>query len=84
MIVSHKRIEVEELGKRFKTIGKASAKAGEKIATTVMKNPAKALETGTKTGTAALSKIPKAALSSKPDMINFYHTGERLCLRTIV
>ena len=37
-------------------------------------------KTGEKIGSTAKSRNPKAALSSFPDVILFYHTGKRLYL----
>ena len=39
------------------------------------KNPPRALERGTKFGSAFLSKSPKAALSLIADVKNFFHTN---------
>ena len=54
------------------------------MATNVLKNPARALEIGANVGSAIASKSPKAALSSLPDVINFYYTGKRLHLGKFV
>ena len=42
----------------------------------VLKNPGKALEIGANIATAAATKSPEAALSTLPEVINFYHTGK--------
>ena len=43
-----------------------------------MKNPGRPLEIGAKYGCAEVYKIPTAALSTKPDVNFFYHTGKGL------
>ena len=84
MLVSDNTIKAEGLGKFFKNLGKASAKAGKKLATNVLKNPGRALEIGANIGSAAVSRNPKAALSTIPDVIKFYHTGKGLYLGKFV
>ena len=70
----------EGLGSFFKNLGKISAKAGKKLATNALKKPARFLEIGANVATAAASRKPKAALSTLPEVINFYHTGKVLYL----
>ena len=84
MIVSDNTIQAEGLGSFFKNLGRISAKAGEKLATNVLKNPGRALEITSNIATAAATKSPKAALSSLPEVINFYHTGRGLYLGKFV
>ena len=48
-----------------------------------MKKPARAFEIAAKSGTAALSKNPKAASPTFPDVTKFYHAGEGLYLRKL-
>ena len=48
------------------------------MAKNVIKNPRRALELGANIGSAFVSPILKAALSSLPEVINFYHTGKFL------
>ena len=84
MIVSDNTIKAEGLGSFFKNLGKISSKAGKKLATNVLKNPGRALEIGANITTAAATKSPKAALSTLPEVINFYHTGKGLYLGKIV
>ena len=84
MIVSDNTIQAEGLGSFFKNLGRISAKAGKKLATNVLKNPGKALEITSIIATAAATKNPKAALSSLPEVINFYHTGKGLYLGKFV
>ena len=84
MLVSDNTIKAEGLGKFFKNLGIASAKAGKKLATNVLKNPGRALEIGANLATAVATKSPKAALSTLPEVINFYDTGKGLYLGKFV
>ena len=80
LTVSDNTIKAEGLGSFFKNLGKISAKAGKKLATNVLKNPGRALEITSNIATATATKNPKAALSTLPEVINFYHTGKGLYL----
>ena len=80
MIVSDNTIKAEGLASFFKNLGKISAEAGQKLAKNVLSNPARALEITSNIATAAASKNPKAALSTLPEVINFYHTGKGVYL----
>ena len=73
MIVSDNVIQAEGLGNFFKNLGKFSSKAGKKLAKNLISNPRRALDLTAKIATAAASKSPKAALSTLPEVINFYH-----------
>ena len=84
MIVSDNVIQAEGLGSFFKNLGKISAKAGKKLAKNVISNPGRALDLTAKIATAAATKSPKAALSTLPEVINFYHTGKGLYLGKFV
>ena len=84
ILVSDNTIHAKGLGSFFKSLGKISANAGKKIATNVLKNLCPALEIGAKFATAAATKSPKAALSTLPEVINFYHTGKGLYLGKFV
>ena len=84
MTVSDNTIKAEGLSGFLKTLGKISAKTGKKLASNVLKTPARALEIGANVATAAASRNPKAALSSLPQVINFYHTGKGLYLGKFV
>ena len=84
MTVSDNTIKAEGLGSFFKNLGKISVKADKKLATNVLKNPGRALEITSNIATAAATKSPKAALSTLPEVINFYHTGKCLYLGKIV
>ena len=80
MIVSDNVIQAEGLGDFFRSLGKVSSRAAKKLATNALKNPARFLEIGANVATAAATKNPKAALSTLPEVINFYHTGKGLYL----
>ena len=84
MIVSDNVIQAEGLGDFFKNLGKISAKAGKKLAKNVLSNPGRALDLTAKIATAVASKSPKAALSTLPEVINFYHTGKGIYLGKFV
>ena len=84
MTVSDNTIKAEGLGSFFKKLGKISAKAGKKLAKNVISNPGRALDLTAKIATAAATKSPKAALSTLPEVINFYHTGKGLYLGKFV
>ena len=84
LIVSDNVIQAEGLGDFFKNLGKISAKAGKKLAKNVLSNPGRALDITAKIATAAASKSPKAALSTLPEVINFYHTGKGVYLGKFV
>ena len=62
MTVSDNTIKSEGLGGFFKNLRKNSAKAGKKLATNALKNPARFLEIGANVATAAASRNPKSAL----------------------
>ena len=84
MIVSDNVIQAEGLGDFFKNLGKISAKAGKKLAKNVLSNPGRALDLTAKIATAATTRSPKAALSTLPEVINFYHTGKGIYLGKFV
>ena len=84
MTVSDNTIKAEGLGSFFKSLGKISANAIKKLATNALKNTARFLQIGANVATAAASRNPKAALSTLPEMINFYLTGKGLHLENFV
>ena len=84
MIVIDNTIKAEGLGDFFKNLGKISAKAGKNLAKNVLSKPGRALDLTAKIATAAATKNPKAALSTLPEVINFYRTGKGLYLRKFV
>ena len=80
MIVSDNVIQAEGLGDFFKNLGKVSSKAAKKLLKNALKNPSRFLEIGANVATAAASRNPKAALSTLPEVIKFYHEGRGLYL----
>ena len=72
MTVSDATIGAEGLKDFFKSVGRATVNFGKKVAN----NPVRAVEIISKIGSAAASRNPRAALSAKPDLINFATTGE--------
>ena len=84
MIVSDNTIKAEGLGSFYLNLRKISAKAGKKLAKNVISNPGRALDLTAKIATPAATKSPKAALSTPPEVINFYHTGKGLYLGKFV
>ena len=80
LTVSDNTMQAEGLGSFFNYLGKSSAKTGKKIATNVLKNPGRPLEITSNNATAAATKSPKAALTTLPDVIIFYHTAKGLHL----
>ena len=84
MTVSDNTIQAEGLVSFSKNLGRISAKAGKKLATNVLKNPGRASEITLNIATAAISRSPKAALSSLPEVINFCHAGKGLYLGKFV
>ena len=84
MTGSDNTIKAEGLSSFFKNLGKISAKAGEKLATNVLKNPGRALEITSNIASGVATRSPRAALSTLPEVINFYHTGKRLYLGKFV
>ena len=84
MIVSDNVIQAEVLGDFFKKLGKVSSKAAKKLASNALKNPSGFLEIGANVATAAASRNPKAALSTLPEVIKFYHEGQGLYLGKFV
>ena len=70
--VSDATIEAEGLKDFFKSACKATVNFEKKVAN----NPVRALEIASKTGSAAASRNPSAALSATHDLIKFAATGE--------
>ena len=75
MIVSDNVIQADGLGDFFKNLGKVFSKTAKKLAKNALKNPSRILEIGANIATAAATKSPKAALSTLPEVIKFYHEG---------
>ena len=72
MTVNVETLEAEGLKDFFKSVGKETVNFGKKVAI----KPVRALEIASKTGSAAASRNPRAALSATPDFIKFAATGE--------
>ena len=83
-IVSDNTIAAEVLGKFFQNSGGCSAKLGNKLSTNVLNNPARSLQIGAKTGSAAESKKFQAVFFSVPDVIIFYDTDKGSYIRKFV
>ena len=77
MTVSDNTIEAESL---FRYLGREGQKVTKEMAKPDLKNHGRALDITPNIATAATSRNPKASLSTLPDVIKFYHTGERLYL----
>ena len=56
----------------------------EKISNQCTQNPARFLEIGANVAIAAVSRNPRAALSTLPEVFNFYRTGKGLYLGKFV
>ena len=74
MPVSDNTIVAKGLKEFFETFGKKGLNVSQKVAKSVLKIPGRTLG----------SLSPKAALSSLPEVINFYHTGKGLYLGKFV
>ena len=83
MIMSDNTIKAEGLGSFFQNFGNLCAKLGKKLAINALKNHVRFLEVGGNVAMAAASN-PKAALSTLPEVINFYYTGRGLYLGKFV
>ena len=85
MTVSENTIQAEGLSGFFENLRKISAKVGKQLATNVLKKPGRVLKITSNIATgAAATKSPKAALSTLPEVINFYHTGKGVYLGKFV
>ena len=78
MTVSDNTIKADGLGNFSKIPERFLLKLVKKLATNALKKPASFLEIVTNVATATASRNPKAALSTLPEVINFYHTGKGL------
>ena len=84
LIVSDNTKKAEGSSDFLKNLDKKWSIISQKMPKNVSKNPGRALEIGANVGTAFATRSPKAALSSVPEMINFYHTGKSLDLGKFV
>ena len=76
--VTYNTIQAEGVLDFFKNLGKIGLNFSKKMAKIVLENYGQVLEIVANFGTAFASRSPKKALSSLPEVINFYHTGKRL------
>ena len=76
MIVSDNVIQAEGLGDFFKNLGKKGLNVSKKMAKNVLSNPGRSLDLPAKIATAAASRNSKQALSTLPELITFYNTGQ--------
>ena len=84
MIVSDNVIQAEGLSNFFKNLGKKGLNESKKMAKNVLSNPGRALDLTAKIAAAAASRNSKQALSTLPELINFYITGKGLYLGKFV
>ena len=84
MSVSDNTLQAENQGSFLKNLRRFSAEVGKNIAIRVLKNPVRALEVTSNISTVAATKNHTAALSSLPEVINFYHTGKKFYKGKIV
>ena len=76
MTVSNNTIAAEGLGNFFKDLGEEGMNGSKEIAKSGLKNPGRALEIGANFVTAFAFGSLKAALSTSPQVINFYHADK--------
>ena len=84
MIVSDIVIYSEGLGDFFENLGKKGLNVSKKMAKNVLSNPGRAIDLTAKIATAAASRNSKQALSTLPELITFYKTGNGLYLGKFV
>ena len=84
MIVSDNTIQGKVFGDFFESFGKAGIIVSKKMAKIVLETTPRALDITANIATAAASRIPEGALSSQPEVINFYHTSKSLYLGQFV
>ena len=75
MTVSDNTIQAEGFGDFFKNLGKKGLNVSKKLAKNVFKNPTRALDNTANIASAAATRSPKNVLSTLPEVINFYRTG---------
>ena len=85
MSVSDFTIKPEGLRDLYKNLGKKALNVPKKMAKNALSNPGRALDLTAKTATAAASKNSKqASLSTLPELISFFNTGNGLYLGKFV
>ena len=80
MTVGDNTIQAGGLVNFFKNLERSPAKAGNKLANNVLKNPGRSLELTSNNATAGVSGNPKIVFSTLPEMIDSFHTGKGLYL----
>ena len=83
LTVSDNTIQAGSLSDVFNNLGKSGFNPSNEMAKSVLKSPGWALAVGANVGSAFASRSPKAALSSLPEVINFFYTGEGLYLASL-
>ena len=78
MTVSNKTTQAGGLGDFLKNLGKKRIIVSKKMAENVLINPGRALDLTSKIATAAVYKKSKQALSTIPELITSYNTGNGL------
>ena len=84
MTVSVITIAAEGLIDFFRSLGKSSAKVGQKVAKNGLQNPARALDITANIATASATRNPQNVKSSLPEVITFFHGGKGLYLGKFV
>ena len=74
MTFSDNSTQTEGLGDFFKILGKKGVNVSTKMAKNFFQNPGIAFKIGANVGVAFAFRSTNAALSSSPEVINFYHT----------
>ena len=80
LTVNHNSIEADGLRNLMKNIGKISVFSNKYSAKNVLKKFGRNLMIGANFGATTVSKNPKSAKSTIPDVIKFHQTGEVLKL----
>ena len=78
MTVNDEKVEAEGIGTFLDNVGNVSNEAGEKIVINVFKNPRRAMEKGRKLVVPQEAEFLKRFPSTRPDVVFFSHTCERL------
>ena len=73
MIIRYKQ---KVFGDSLKILGKKGLNVSKKMAKNVLNDPGRALDLTAKIATAAVSRNSEQALSTLPELITFYNTGE--------
>ena len=76
MIACDKTLRAKGLGNFFTNSRTCSAEVGKQPATTIIKNPWKALQIGAKNGTGLASKNPNTTLSTIAELKKFLIIGK--------